>query len=162
MIEIIDGLYVGGQEDYEDYVKLQSNWAVVHACKEPYHRQALGYTGRAVAKDHPEYLIAYRGDRLILNIIDVDNVDWISPIIIDEAIKFINKKLSEGKKVLIHCNQGMSRSAGIAMLYLATKGMYSGKEFASSEQEFKRMYPPYNPAKGIHDFMIINWSKYCK
>lgn len=160
MIEIINNLYVGDQEDYESYVKLQRNWA--HACKEPYHRQALGYTGRAVTKEHPEYLIARRGDRLILNIVDVDKADWISPVIIDEAITFIDKKLSEGKKLLIHCNQGMSRSAGITLLYLATKGNYSGKDFLSTEQEFMLKYPPYNPTKGIRDYMVINWNKYCK
>lgn len=153
---------MGNQDDYEFNVRLQNGWAVVHACKEPYHRDALGYTGRAAAKDNPEYLIAHRGDRLILNLVDVDNVDWISPLIIDEAIIFIDEKISEGKKVLVHCNQGVSRSVGIALLYLATKGVYSGNDFMSSEQEFTQIYPNYNPAKGIRDYMIINWSKYCK
>ena len=162
MIKIKGNLYVGNQEDYECNVRLQSGWAIVHACKEPYHRQELGYSGRAASKNHPEYLIAYRGDRLILNLVDVDNVDWISPIIIDEAIAFIDEKLSEGKKVLVHCNQGMSRSAGIALLYLATKGAYSEKDFVTSEHEFEQIYPPYNPTKGIKDYMMINWSKYCK
>lgn len=162
MIEVINNLYVGNQIDYESNVKLQNNWAVVHACKEPYHRQALGYTGRAASKEHPEYLIAFRGDRLILNLVDVENVDWISAKIIDEAITFIDKKISEGKKVLIHCNQGTSRSAGIALLYLATRGIYTEKNFISAEQEFKKVYPPYNPAKGMRDYMIINWKKYCK
>jgi predicted protein tyrosine phosphatase len=162
MIVINENLYVGNQDDYESNVKFKDGWAVVHACKEPYHRQALGYSGRAIAKDHPEYLIAHRDNRLILNLVDVDNVDWINSIIIDEAIEFIGKMLSDGKKVLIHCNQGISRSPGIALLYLATKGFYSGKDFPSSEHEFKQICPAYNPAKGMRDYMSINWGKYCK
>jgi predicted protein tyrosine phosphatase len=162
MIKILENLHVGNQDDYEFTIKGLSNWAIVHACKEPYHRDALGYRGRAAAKNHPEYLIALRGERLILNLVDVDNVDWISPLIIDEAITFIDKKLSEQKNVLVHCNQGKSRSAGIAFLYLATKGIYSNKDFLSSENEFAQIYPPYNPAQGMRNFIMINWSKYCR
>ena len=161
MKEIYNNLYVGNQEDYEGNVKHQIGWAIVHACKEPYHRQALGYTGRAAYKEHPEYLIAHRGNRLILNLIDVDNVEWISPDIIDEAIAFIDENILASKKVLVHCNQGMSRSASIAFLYLATKGLYSGKDFISSEYEFAKLYPQYSPAKGMREYMLTNWEKYC-
>lgn len=94
MIEIFPWLFIGNDTDYEISVKHQENWAVVHACKEPYHRQALGYSGRACAKEHPEYLLAYREDRLSLNLVDVDNPAWISPTIIDSVIDFIDKHLA--------------------------------------------------------------------
>ena len=42
MIRIYSDLFVGDQGDYEYQVKGQDGWAVVHACKEPYHRQLLG------------------------------------------------------------------------------------------------------------------------
>lgn len=116
MIEIYKNIFVGNELDYEQTVKYRDGWAVVHACKEPYHRQALGYTGRAASKTHPEYLVARRGDRLILNLVDVDNPDWINPVIIDAAIEFIDNALKKGEYVLVHCNQGMSRSAGIGFL----------------------------------------------
>ena len=38
-----------------------------------YHRQALGYRSRGAPKDHPEYLVARRGNRLILNIVDAND-----------------------------------------------------------------------------------------
>ncbi len=53
MIEIHPNLYVGHQGDYEYLVQGQDGWAVVHACKEPYHRNLLGYTTRGAPKDHP-------------------------------------------------------------------------------------------------------------
>ena len=58
MIEIYPNLFVGDQGDYEYQVKGQDGWAVVHACKEPYHRQLLGYRTRGAPKGHPEYLYA--------------------------------------------------------------------------------------------------------
>jgi hypothetical protein len=65
--------FVGDQSDFESIMPQLDGWAVVHPFKEPYHRQALGYTGRAAARNHPEYLVARRGLRLILNMVDVDN-----------------------------------------------------------------------------------------
>ncbi len=105
MKEIVKNLFIGSQDDYELQVKSQNNWFVIHACKEPYHRQALGYTGRAASKDHPEYLIAKRKNRLILNLVDVDNPAYISELIIDEAIKNIVENVGK-RNVLLHCNQG--------------------------------------------------------
>lgn len=45
MIEIYNNLFIGNEMDYEKNVKRQNGWAIVHACKEPYHRQAVGYSG---------------------------------------------------------------------------------------------------------------------
>lgn len=42
MKEIIKNLYIGNADDYEQYVKGKDDWSIVHACKEPYHRKALG------------------------------------------------------------------------------------------------------------------------
>ena len=97
MIEVIKNLFVGSQED-EVAVKGQGGWYVVHACKEPYHRQALGYSGRGAPKTHPEYLIAVRPGQLILNLVDVDNVAYIPPEIIDAAVTAI--KASLGRRQL--------------------------------------------------------------
>jgi hypothetical protein len=52
MIEVMPRLYVGNQIDWETNVKHKGTgnpkpgWSVVQACKEPYHREALGYIGR--------------------------------------------------------------------------------------------------------------------
>lgn len=159
MIEITHNLYVGNQEDYELNIRFKPDWLVIHACKEPYHRQALGYTGRAASKSHPEYLIAKRGNRLILNLVDVDDVNYISPMIIDTALKYIGENIEE-RKILLHCNQGHSRSAIIGLLYMAQAGLLSSKTFEMAEQEYLKIYPAYAPAKGMRDYARINWNKY--
>jgi hypothetical protein len=57
MIEVTRNLFVGNNNDY-NLIQSESDWAIVHACKEPYHRNALGYSGQGAPKEHPEYLVA--------------------------------------------------------------------------------------------------------
>lgn len=163
MIEIYPNLFVGNQDDYELDVSRQSGWAVVHACKEPYHRAALGYSGRGAPKEHPEYLVAYRGNRLILNMVDVDNPAYIPQEIVDAALKFIAEKLAENQKVLVHCNQGMSRSPAIGLLYLVKHTDKLPKDtFAAAEHVFREIYHLYSPAAGVRGFMQEKWDFYSK
>ena len=161
MIEIYPGLYVGNQSDYESLVKHQPDWYVVHACKEPYHREALGYSGRAASNTHPEYLVARRGHRLILNLVDVADPAYIRREIIDAALDFIHEGLDAGKHVLVHCNQGESRAPSIGLLYLAvfTDKLPTGS-LLEAETLFRSLYPAYNPARGMHEFLRVNWELY--
>jgi len=161
MIEIYPNLFIGNEYDYESQVRNQPGWCVVHACKEPYHRQALGYTSRAAPKDHREYLIARRGTRLILNLVDAPQPEYIPKEIIDAALEFIGAGLQAGSRVLVHCNEGCSRSAGIGLLYLVknTDQLPKGS-FIEAEAAFRTIYPPYNPKTGMRGFMIGNWGKY--
>jgi len=162
MTEVHKNLFVGNEIDYDLTVKNQEGWSVVHACKEPYHRQALGYSGRAASKDHPEYLMAKRGNRLILNLVDADNPAYIPKEIIDEALSFIDEQLSNRQKVLVHCNQGQSRSPGIGLLYLAKEGIISNDSFREALNEFRAIYPGINMAGGMRGFLEENWKEYIK
>jgi len=162
MIEIYPNLYIGNMQDYEKHVKHQKGWWVVHACKDPYHRQALGYRTRGAPKDHPEYLWARRGHRLILNLVDAADPAYIPKEIIDTALKFIQEGLSEGARVLVHCNQGESRSAAIGLLYLAAfTDAIPNSSLEEAEQAFLRIYPYYRPNKGMRGFLANYWAAYC-
>ena len=159
MIEVDKNLFVGAEID-EHRIRGQSDWYVIHACKEPFHRQALGYSGRAASKDHPEYLIARREGRLILNLVDVDNASFVSPVIIDAALEAIAANIAT-KKVLVHCNQGQSRSPAIAFLYLlkhTTK--FEGLTPDDALSTFGALYLPFRPARGMADFIHLNWQRY--
>jgi hypothetical protein len=162
MREILENLFIGCQLDYETTVKNLGGWAVVHASKEPYHRDLLGYQTRGAPKNHPEYFFAERDDRLFLNLVDAPDPAYIPVEIIDKALMFIQNKLSQGKKVLVHCNQGMSRSAIIGFLYLAHNGKYTKMEFCDAEKAYTHVYPEYNPAYGVRGYAMQNWGKYCR
>lgn len=159
MIEVHRNLFVGAQVD-EQQVRGESGWYFIHACKEPYHREALGYSGRAASKDHPEYLIARRDRRLILNLVDVDDVNFIATEIIDAALDAIHDNIGTSK-VLLHCNLGHSRSPAIAFLYLARfTDRFESLDIEGAVADFKEMYPLYNPARGMADYARINWARY--
>ncbi|WP_018462803.1 dual specificity protein phosphatase family protein [Segatella paludivivens] len=159
MKEIVHNLYIGSQDDYEQIVKYEDGWFVVHACKEPYHREALGYSGKGAPKESPEYFFAYRANRLILNLVDAPNPQYIPKQIIDEAIDFIDKHISESK-IFVHCNQGLSRSAVIGLLYLHHIGIISVNDFCEAEKEYLNYYPLYQPGDGMRMFAAENWDKY--
>ena len=162
MIEVYPNLFIGNADDYELQVKGQPGWMVIHACKEPYHRRELGYTSRGAPKNHPEYLIARRENRLILNLVDADDPNYIPKEIIDSALGFIQEGLRKSQRVLVHCNQGESRSPSIGMLYLAINTEKLPKEFAEAEHGFRQIYPLYNPSLGMRGFLIRNWSNYVR
>jgi hypothetical protein len=162
MIEIFPGLHVGNQDDYERVVKHQDGWRIVHACKEPYHRRELRYSTRGAPKNHPEYLIAPRGHRLILNFVDAPDPAYIRKEIVDAALDFIAEGLRSGQKVLVHCNLGESRSPAIGLLYLAAStGTIPTGSLEEAESAFLKIYPGYRPGTGIRGFLAQHWGEYC-
>jgi predicted protein tyrosine phosphatase len=159
MIEVHSRLFIGHEGDYEYRVAGQEGWAVVHACKEPYHRDLLGYTTKGAPKDHPEYLFAVRGDRLYLNLVDVADPAFIHVEQVETAIAFIHEKLTSGKKVLVHCNQGESRGPGIAFLYLLRHTPALAKtSLADALGAFQRIYPAFHPGPGIAGYIAAHWN----
>jgi len=158
MTEIFPNLFVGHEGDFEYQVKGGEGWAVVHACKDPYHRQLLGYTTKGAPKG-PEYLVAVRGDRLYLNLVDVDDPAFIHVELVEKAIAFIHEKLCGGKKVLVHCNQGESRGPGIAFLYLLRHTPALPKtSLADALGVFQRIYPAFHPGPGIAGYIAAHWN----
>lgn len=163
MKEIIPGLFVGNGHDYDD-VQHHNTWFVVSAAKEPWHRQALGYTGRGAPKEDPEYLVAYRPRHMIMNLVDPNDAKWIPRELIDAALDEISTALDDGFEVLVHCNQGESRAPSIVLLYLLSQGR---DEFVGCEngdevmdvfrQEF---YEDYSPSDGFSQFVRENWQSY--
>lgn len=156
MVEVYNNLYVG--ED-TDLLSTNKKWFIVHCAKEPYHRQAVGYKGRALEKTHKEYLFAERGQELSLNVVDTESPDYFCKEIFDKAINFIDLGLMQGK-VLVQCNKGQSRSPSIAFLYMASKNLLSS-DFEQAKKEFTKLYPKWQP-KGILLWIKEHWTEYVK
>ena len=99
---------------------------------------------------------------MILNLIDADDPAYIPKEIIDAALDFIAEGLRSGHRVLVHCNQGESRSPSISLLYLAAyTDAVPSASLADAEAEFVTLYPKYNPKPGIRGFLLDNWRTYC-
>lgn len=169
MKKIIENLYVGSMEDYEALGPGVLSFSILGACKEPLHRRHAkiqgsaqeGYTGRSMPKDEPEYLFAHRSHALYLNLIDARTMEFIPKRVIFEGIQFIVKERREGRKVLIVCNKGESRSPALAFMYLMRCGLIDTNEnctFKEAENYFRTVYyPEYNPGDGIREFTKYYW-----
>lgn len=159
MIEVYHKLFVGSQEDYEDLLPNGKDIFVLHAAKEPYHRDYVGYTGKACDKDHPEYLMAIRWNNMAVNLVDAQESKYFNPDLIKEVVKKILYLLINKKTVYIHCNQGESRAPSLALLVLL--GLHAvSEDYGVAVKQFKMIYPNYNPGKGISDFLTENWNDY--
>jgi predicted protein tyrosine phosphatase len=160
MIQVNPHLFVGTEQDYELRVKNKPGWAVVHACKEPYHRRLLGYTGRGAPKEHPEYLMARRGNRLFLNLVDTEDSAYVSSVIIRATIDFIGESLAADLDCLVHCNLGESRSPSLGLLYLVSARAIPNASLLEAEVAFMKLYPTYKPKAGIRGFLATHWAEY--
>ena len=116
--------------DMEGCVKTDNSTCVIHACKHPCHMKMTGN----VDKFHPDYFCIETPNDLYLNIIDPE-----LPLFFKEtfevALRFIKENI-EKRKLIIHCNEGLSRSPTIAMLYL-----FKHLSFNDAYDKFVEIYP---------------------
>ena len=154
MKEVHEGLFVGNESDCVG----RSGVRVVHACKVPCHRDAVGYSG-SLAPGHPNYLSLERKHNLFLNMVDPP-----IPLFKLDSFKlfrdFARREYTEAKRLLIHCNEGFSRAPSLALLFLARDlGVINAESYASARAEFEKLYPPYKPGEGIAWFMRSMWDQ---
>ena len=129
--------------------------AVVHACKDPCHKDAVRYD-KSLDSDHPNYLSFERGNHLYLNMVDPP-----IPLFKHETFKtffeFVDRHIAE-RTVVIHCNQGRSRAPSLALLYMAKRlKLLPDTDYRSARIEFEKKFP-YLPGKGIETFLSKEWA----
>jgi hypothetical protein len=133
-----------------------NGWAVVHACKSPCHRRAVGYQG-SLHSSHPNYLVLIEGLDLFMNVIDPPTPLFM-PASFTGFLAFSEKQWMAGHKLLIHCNQGESRAPSLALLFLAKcRSALNNGSYQAARTEFELLYPKYNPGRGIQTYFSRKW-----
>jgi len=156
MFEVYPNLFIGTER--ECFFTQRDDWAVIHACKSPCHQRAIGYKGN-LRRNHPNYLVYECGNHLFLNMIDPSEPLFMPPLFA-ASLDFIEKHISK-RKVLIHCNLGLSRSPSIALLYLAKRAkVINGEGYRKATQDFFKLFPSYQPARGIALYLNIHWLEF--
>jgi hypothetical protein len=154
---VIDNLYVGSLEDCKA-VEGNPEWSVVHACKHPCHASKCGSRPDSSSSNY----LAYReGNDLFLNMID-PSTPLFQREMFDSFIEFMRHAWEEGRKILIHCNQGESRAPTLAILFLA-KVLYriTAASFDEAADEFELLTNcQYRPGKGLDEWMRKNWHEF--
>ncbi|QAR34019.1 phosphatase [Geovibrio thiophilus] len=155
MIEVIKNLYVGNDTSCS---MCDSEWAIVHACKSC-HQKFLRYK-KALPQNHPSYLVHFEKNHLFLNLVDMERMflpNFTHPIM-KAAFEFLDEQIPQ-RKVLIHCNQGQSRSAGVALAYMAKKNMIKNNDFKIAYTEFKNIYTPAQIGIGFELYLGNYWNE---
>jgi len=155
MEEIIRGLYVGSDKDV---AKAEGRgYARLACCKDgpDSHRSMLGYTTLGAPKGK-NYLSVRKGDVMAHKKIVLDDPTMIPDEVIDLGINFIEDMQSAGRKILVHCNAGHSRSTTITLMYLRAVGEMPDS-FLAAEKKFRYIYPPYDPGVGMRAHARERW-----
>lgn len=156
MQQVHDRLYVGGDEDCRTG---GGDWSIVHAYKHPCHRDAVGYTD-APPHSHRHYLSKREDGDLYLNMIDPEK-PLFKKEMFEDFFSFTVPRWKNGEsQLLIHCNQGRSRSPSLALLLLAShSAAIPDDSFTSARGQFEELYPAYRPSRGIRVFLQNNWDE---
>lgn len=169
MIEVHPRLWLGNDDDARDVILGREGirdeammlgwrpWALVSAAKEPYHRALVRYPGRA-APEGPERFSARRGRHLALNWVDVDDPKWFRVQEAVEAFNHIDAAQRMEIDCLVHCNQGVSRSPSLVLLWLRREVEdWRGMAFERAEERLRTVYPAYDPTDGVREFVRRHW-----
>lgn len=127
--------------------------AIVHACKDPCHRHAIGYAARSLPKDHPGYLALERPGHLYLNLIDPP-LPHFQLESFNRFLAFVDR-LPPDQSIHIHCNQGQSRAPSLALLVMAKRWkLLPAESYVAARSAFPARY---TPGAGIAKFLDHNW-----
>jgi len=160
MVKLLNtNLYIDAMTD--PHLINYQDWAVVHATQ-TVHYKLFGWDRKANKpnKNHPNYIYYEKDNRLSLNWVDGDAslYDWSGPETFIKVLDFIDKWI-QTKTVLIHCDQGQSRSPTLGMLYLAKRAkLIPYQSFELARTEFIKIYPHYSPS-GIADYVKNKWDE---
>ena len=150
-VEVYTNLYVSSMEErfYDAFT--------LFACKTG-HKLVVGATP---TKDHPHHLSYFGRVASSLNLIDVMDPSFYEGVGvagINRAMTWLDDRLWDEERVQIVCDQGRTRSAGIAALYIATRGEH---RILPSEAyaNFIALYPAWIPG-GIWDWMCAHWDEF--
>lgn len=114
-----------------------------------------------IGKSEKEYYFAERDHALYCNLIDADSMEYIPDAIIERSLKFIADEIADGRNVLVVCNNGVSRSPSIALMYLIKAGYFDlCATFEDAVKRFKEKYPMYSPNKGMYEYTKSFFDKY--
>jgi predicted protein tyrosine phosphatase len=131
--------------------------AVIHAAKHPCHQRVVTYPAGSAPGEHPHYLALEDGADLFLNMIDAPTPKYFRAELFGYARAFVAAQRAAGRSVLIHCNQGLSRAPGVALVVLAGEGILPADDYATAAQWFTRLYPFYAPGEGLRQFLAAEW-----
>jgi predicted protein tyrosine phosphatase len=144
MEEVIRNLFIGSVGEGER-VRGMPGWVVVHAEK-GIHRQYVSKHRLAVR----DAVASPDGSELFLSFEDARQAGQVNTRCIRPALEFIHRHLSAGRRVLIDCITGLSRSPALVLLYLIKyTDVLPRTNIFDAIFSYSELYPLYDPNDGL-------------
>jgi hypothetical protein len=155
--EIYHNVWVGDDNAYV-HLKDKPKWSFLRCCKygPGGHQQTLDYHTLA-APEGSEHFVVERPRLMALNLLDLDDPNFVDPGMIQTGLDFIQQELLSGQKVLIACNAGRSRGPTVGLMWLRRVG-HMRHAYLHSQRLYHSMYPLYSPSQGIDQFARSHWA----
>jgi hypothetical protein len=148
-------LYVGSDQACHDGT---AERAVVHACKRPCYREAMGRAG-TLPHDHPDRHFIEEEYDLYLNILDRMQPRF-SMEVFEAFFAFATTHWRDGRDLLVHCNAGRSRSPSLALLFLAgVTGDLRRGDFVDAAKDYAAVDPDGRPGPGLRRYLREHWEE---
>lgn len=126
------------------------------------HSYLLGFGGKRVPQEHPNYLYRQTHRRLTVNFVDgpARLFDWAGVPMWHRIFEFMDGAYDQGKPMSVRCDKGLSRSACVAAAWMATRCMVSPHNFTDALDEFRwSYYPNATPSTGIFEWVSSHWGE---
>jgi predicted protein tyrosine phosphatase len=76
------------------------------------------------------------------------------------SLEFMHRHWGKGRKILVHCNAGLSRSPSIALLFLAKHlAAISDRSYEAARADYQALDPRYSPGSGIQSYLMDQWAE---
>lgn len=129
-------------------------YTLIHACKSC-HRRVAGQP----AKTDPDYLSTIIDGSLYLNMIDPP-LPLFHPRMFQHFLAYTLPIYQQGHHILIHCDQGESRSRSLALLLGARVGLLPTSDYFTAAAAFEEItQTPYVPGQGLMTFLDQHWHR---
>lgn len=158
MTQISHNLFIAGLKWY-NYVRNDTSFVTLAFCQTiHYLENGWGYTKEErPRKDDPNYLISESSSLITVNVVDgpAHLYNDLGALGFARLLNWIDNHIND-KKVAIICNQAISRSPSLAMLYCAKRGRFADPSFKTALETIIKIHPTYSPGGIIH-YLRENW-----